>query len=56
MQHIIARTSKAHHLIAPDWHVNGAGHKGIPAGLLLKLIIPNCCFFFVVVWRKRIIT
>ncbi|XP_045915715.1 proprotein convertase subtilisin/kexin type 6-like [Micropterus dolomieu] len=26
VQHIIVRTSKAHHLIAPDWHVNGAGY------------------------------
>uniref|UniRef100_A0A3B3TR78 Proprotein convertase subtilisin/kexin type 5a n=1 Tax=Poecilia latipinna TaxID=48699 RepID=A0A3B3TR78_9TELE len=27
VQHIIVRTSKAHHLIAPDWHFNGAGYK-----------------------------
>ncbi|KAM6976267.1 proprotein convertase subtilisin/kexin type 5 [Tautogolabrus adspersus] len=27
VQHIIVRTSKAHHLAAPDWHVNGAGYK-----------------------------
>uniref|UniRef100_A0AAQ5YY62 SPC3 n=1 Tax=Amphiprion ocellaris TaxID=80972 RepID=A0AAQ5YY62_AMPOC len=27
VQHIIVRTSKAHHLFAPDWHVNGAGFK-----------------------------
>ncbi|KAF3701904.1 Proprotein convertase subtilisin/kexin type 5 [Channa argus] len=27
VQHIIVRTSKAHHLIAPDWHINGAGYK-----------------------------
>ncbi|XP_014834699.1 PREDICTED: proprotein convertase subtilisin/kexin type 5-like [Poecilia mexicana] len=27
VQHIIVRTSKAHHLIAPDWHYNGAGYK-----------------------------
>uniref|UniRef100_A0A3Q3MRR5 Proprotein convertase subtilisin/kexin type 5a n=1 Tax=Mastacembelus armatus TaxID=205130 RepID=A0A3Q3MRR5_9TELE len=27
VQHIIVRTSKAHHLIAPDWHINGAGFK-----------------------------
>ncbi|KAM6902082.1 proprotein convertase subtilisin/kexin type 5 [Xenentodon cancila] len=26
-QHIIVRTSKSHHLIAHDWHVNGAGYK-----------------------------
>uniref|UniRef100_A0A669EEH4 Proprotein convertase subtilisin/kexin type 5a n=1 Tax=Oreochromis niloticus TaxID=8128 RepID=A0A669EEH4_ORENI len=27
LQHIIVRTSKAHHLSAPDWRVNGAGYK-----------------------------
>ncbi|XP_034997609.2 proprotein convertase subtilisin/kexin type 5 [Hippoglossus stenolepis] len=27
VQHIIVRTSKAHHLIAPDWAVNGAGYE-----------------------------
>uniref|UniRef100_A0A8C4EMB5 Proprotein convertase subtilisin/kexin type 5a n=1 Tax=Dicentrarchus labrax TaxID=13489 RepID=A0A8C4EMB5_DICLA len=27
VQHIIVRTSKANHLIDPDWHVNGAGYK-----------------------------
>uniref|UniRef100_A0A4W6C5K8 Proprotein convertase subtilisin/kexin type 5a n=1 Tax=Lates calcarifer TaxID=8187 RepID=A0A4W6C5K8_LATCA len=27
VQHIIVRTSKAHHLIAPDWHINGAGYR-----------------------------
>uniref|UniRef100_A0A665V1W8 P/Homo B domain-containing protein n=1 Tax=Echeneis naucrates TaxID=173247 RepID=A0A665V1W8_ECHNA len=27
VQHIIIRTSKAHHLVAPDWHINGAGYK-----------------------------
>ncbi|XP_029024628.1 proprotein convertase subtilisin/kexin type 5 [Betta splendens] len=27
VQHIIVRTSKAHQLVAPDWHVNGAGYK-----------------------------
>uniref|UniRef100_A0A3Q3AJ20 Proprotein convertase subtilisin/kexin type 5a n=1 Tax=Kryptolebias marmoratus TaxID=37003 RepID=A0A3Q3AJ20_KRYMA len=27
VQHIIVRTSKSHHLVAPDWHVNGAGYK-----------------------------
>uniref|UniRef100_A0A3B4X2F5 SPC3 n=1 Tax=Seriola lalandi dorsalis TaxID=1841481 RepID=A0A3B4X2F5_SERLL len=27
VQHIIVRTSKSHHLIAPDWHINGAGYK-----------------------------
>uniref|UniRef100_A0A3Q1CSD4 Proprotein convertase subtilisin/kexin type 5a n=1 Tax=Amphiprion ocellaris TaxID=80972 RepID=A0A3Q1CSD4_AMPOC len=27
IRHIIVRTSKAHHLFAPDWHVNGAGFK-----------------------------
>ncbi|XP_044031068.1 proprotein convertase subtilisin/kexin type 5 [Siniperca chuatsi] len=27
VQHIIVRTSKAHHLTAADWHVNGAGFK-----------------------------
>ncbi|XP_061589572.1 LOW QUALITY PROTEIN: proprotein convertase subtilisin/kexin type 5 [Cololabis saira] len=27
VQHIIVRTSKSHHLIAHDWHVNGAGYK-----------------------------
>lgn len=36
MQHIIVRTSNSHHLAAPDWHVNGAGYKGIPTGLLLN--------------------
>uniref|UniRef100_A0A8C3B0Z1 SPC3 n=1 Tax=Cyclopterus lumpus TaxID=8103 RepID=A0A8C3B0Z1_CYCLU len=25
VQHIIVRTSKSHHLLAPDWSVNGAG-------------------------------
>ncbi|KAG7499791.1 proprotein convertase subtilisin/kexin type 5-like [Solea senegalensis] len=25
VQHIIVRTSKAYHLVAPDWHMNGAG-------------------------------
>uniref|UniRef100_A0AAX7UYJ4 P/Homo B domain-containing protein n=1 Tax=Astatotilapia calliptera TaxID=8154 RepID=A0AAX7UYJ4_ASTCA len=27
LQHIIVCTSKAHHLSAPDWRVNGAGYK-----------------------------
>uniref|UniRef100_A0A8D3DF75 SPC3 n=1 Tax=Scophthalmus maximus TaxID=52904 RepID=A0A8D3DF75_SCOMX len=27
VQHIIVRTSKARHLIAPDWRVNGAGYE-----------------------------
>uniref|UniRef100_A0A3Q2P1X4 SPC3 n=1 Tax=Fundulus heteroclitus TaxID=8078 RepID=A0A3Q2P1X4_FUNHE len=27
VQHIIIRTSKAHHLAAPDWRYNGAGYK-----------------------------
>ncbi|XP_037547912.1 proprotein convertase subtilisin/kexin type 5 [Nematolebias whitei] len=27
VQHIIVRTSKSHHLVAPDWHINGAGYK-----------------------------
>ncbi|KAM4528249.1 proprotein convertase subtilisin/kexin type 5 [Odontesthes bonariensis] len=27
VQHIIVRSSKAHRLTAPDWHVNGAGYK-----------------------------
>ncbi|XP_034048082.1 proprotein convertase subtilisin/kexin type 5 [Thalassophryne amazonica] len=27
MQHIIARTAQSHHLIAPDWHLNGAGYN-----------------------------
>uniref|UniRef100_A0A3Q4AME9 SPC3 n=1 Tax=Mola mola TaxID=94237 RepID=A0A3Q4AME9_MOLML len=27
VQHIIVRTSKARRLLAPDWHVNGAGYK-----------------------------
>uniref|UniRef100_A0A672IDD8 Proprotein convertase subtilisin/kexin type 5a n=1 Tax=Salarias fasciatus TaxID=181472 RepID=A0A672IDD8_SALFA len=27
VQHIIVRTSRPHRLRAPDWHVNGAGHK-----------------------------
>ncbi|XP_013861969.1 proprotein convertase subtilisin/kexin type 5 [Austrofundulus limnaeus] len=27
VQHIIVRTSKSHHLVAPDWHTNGAGYK-----------------------------
>ncbi|XP_056289183.1 proprotein convertase subtilisin/kexin type 5 [Pseudoliparis swirei] len=27
VQHIIVRTSKSHHLLAPDWSVNGAGFK-----------------------------
>ncbi|XP_028457908.1 proprotein convertase subtilisin/kexin type 5 [Perca flavescens] len=27
VQHIIARTSKPHQLLAPDWRVNGAGYK-----------------------------
>ncbi|XP_028273367.1 proprotein convertase subtilisin/kexin type 5 [Parambassis ranga] len=27
VQHIIVQTSQAHHLIAPDWRVNGAGYK-----------------------------
>uniref|UniRef100_A0A3P9N2S0 Proprotein convertase subtilisin/kexin type 6-like n=1 Tax=Poecilia reticulata TaxID=8081 RepID=A0A3P9N2S0_POERE len=27
VQHIIVCTSKAHHLVAPDWHYNGAGYK-----------------------------
>ncbi|KAM4719585.1 proprotein convertase subtilisin/kexin type 5 [Anableps anableps] len=27
VQHIIVRTSRAYHLVAPDWHYNGAGYK-----------------------------
>ncbi|XP_068609494.1 proprotein convertase subtilisin/kexin type 5 [Brachionichthys hirsutus] len=27
VQHILVRTSQARHLSAPDWRVNGAGHK-----------------------------
>ncbi|KAG7241172.1 hypothetical protein INR49_025915, partial [Caranx melampygus] len=27
VQHIIVRTSKSHHLIAPDWHINAAGYR-----------------------------
>ncbi|XP_068561703.1 proprotein convertase subtilisin/kexin type 5 [Cebidichthys violaceus] len=27
VQHIIVRTSKPHHLLAPDWSFNGAGYK-----------------------------
>ncbi|XP_047425540.1 proprotein convertase subtilisin/kexin type 5 isoform X2 [Mugil cephalus] len=27
VQHLVVRTAKAHHLITPDWRVNGAGYK-----------------------------
>lgn len=52
MQHIIVRTSEAHHLIAPDWHVNGAGYKGIPYGLFISVFanslekMNNCMMSF----------
>lgn len=28
VQHIIVKTSRRGHLVAPDWHTNGAGHEG----------------------------
>lgn len=63
MQHIIVQTSKAHYLVAPDWHINGAGYKGIPIALvshfLVKTIIRSAnmhiCLILGAIILKRII-
>lgn len=43
VQHIIVQTSKAHHLIAPDWRVNGAGYKGALLDVRLQTVNSNVC-------------
>lgn len=43
VQHIIVRTSKAHQLLDPEWHYNGAGYKGNIFLLNFRL---QTCFVF----------